>query len=297
MLTTLGAVELAHAYVQCVVENAGARALLIKGPTLTHQGLRRARTSSDVDVLIEPREFEAVCTALLTFGWHERPVSLIAEVTSVHSRTFLHDAWPCDIDVHRYFPGMLADPSEAFEALWAEKTQLTFASQRCDVPNRIGNVIILALHSLRGTERQGRHAEELDHLIRVPLTLIERNALSQLATATGSAATLIDVLPRLGVDVAVSTEDLKSAPARRWRERVSSGSFGAYFWLAALREAQGVERARIAWRAVWPSNRDLLIERPETRDTPVGRVHARVRRWRRGARSIPRALRVVWQHR
>lgn len=286
-------VELGHAWVQQLADDLGIRVLFLKGPALAHQGLRDEHVSSDVDVLVEPAGFDRLCHEILSRGWRERPAPLIGKLTSVHSRTLLHDRWPCDIDVHRHYPGMLTEPASAFDALWAQRDRLMLAHSACAVPNRAANIIVLALHSLRGTERQARHAAELEHLRRVPLTPAERSVLAELATQTGTTVTLFDVLTEMGVPVVADPLEQHSARARRWRERVRSGSYGSYFWFAALRDARGVERLRIAGEAVWPNRRDLLLSRPETVDTALGRMAARGRRWARGARSLPRAVRAI----
>ena len=297
ILALSSGVELGHAWIQDLADELDVRVLFLKGPTLTRQGLRAPRTSSDIDVLVDPAGFDRLCDAVLERGWQERPLSLIAELVSVHSRTFLHARWPCDIDVHRHYPGMLADPAEAFEALWDNREVATFAHRACAVPRRTANVLVLALHSLRGTERQSRHAAELDDLERVPLTETERRHLGELAARTGTTVTLFDVLARLGVTVTADPDERESLQARRWRERVSSGSFGSYFWFAVLRDARGIDRVRIAGRAVWPTRTDLLLSRPETVDTISGRASARASRWMRGVRSLPRALRAIRQNR
>ncbi|MEH3088415.1 MAG: nucleotidyltransferase family protein [Microbacterium arborescens] len=297
LLALSSGVELGHAWIQAVADDLDIRVLFLKGPTLTRQGLRAPRNSSDIDVLVEPVGFDRLCDEILERSWHERPLSLIAELVSIHSRTFLHDRWPCDLDVHRHYPGMLADPADAFEALWENREVATFAHRACAVPRRTANILVLALHSLRGTERQTRHAAELDALERVPLTPAERDHLAEIAARTGTTVTLFDVLTRLGVSVEADPQEQDSLRARRWRERVSSGSFGSYFWFAVLRDARGIDRIRIARRAVWPTRTDLLLSRPETVDTLAGRTSARARRWVRGARSLPRALRAIRQNR
>ncbi len=286
-------VDLGHAWVQELADGLGVRVLFLKGPTLSRQGLRAERTSSDVDVLVDPVAFDRLCAEIVARGWQERPAPLIGRLTSVHSRTFLHPYWPCDLDVHRHYPGMLVDPGAAFDALWAEHETSVFAQRSCTVPSRLSNIVILALHSLRGTRRQARHAAELDALVNVVLTPAERAHLPGLASRTGTTVTLAEVFRRMGVVVPVDPHERESAAARRWRERVASGSFGSYFWFAALRDARGLDRAVIASRAIWPSRSDLILSRPETVDTAIGRAAARLRRWCRGAHSVPRALRAI----
>lgn len=287
------AVELGHAWLQSLADEHGIRALLIKGPALHRHGLRAPRTSADVDLLVEPARFAEFCELLFEAGWRERPGVLIAQLTSLHSRTFLHDGWPCDVDVHSLYPGFLADPADAFDALWVRRVEMQFAHRACAVPDRAGGILMLALHSLRGATVQDRHAAELEQLVAADLTDDERADVAALAVATGSAATLEAVLPRLGVHVEAPLDESRSDDLKRWRQRVAAGSHGSYFWLSAFRDAPLAQRPWIAFRAVWPTRRDLLVARPETVDTLAGRMRARFARLGRGIRSLPRGLRAV----
>ncbi|SDH63397.1 nucleotidyltransferase family protein [Microbacterium pygmaeum] len=291
------AVELGHAWVQSVAERSGIRVLFLKGPALHRHGLREHRTSSDVDVLVEPSRLDDLSAALVAREWTQREGDFITERISLHSRAFLHQEWPCDIDLHAYYPGFLRPPAEVFEALWARRTRLEFAHYACDVPDRLGSILVLALHSLRGTARQQRHADELNGLYRVSLTRDERLQLGALALATGSAGTLETVLPRLGVDVDIPAEDLASRELQEWRERVRSGSHGAYFWIVAFRRANWRQRIAVTGRAIWPTRADLLLSRPDVVDTRWGLLQGRVQRWGRGIASLPDALRATSRRR
>ncbi len=287
------AVELGHAWVQSLAEAHGIRHLLIKGPALHRHGLRDERTSADIDVLVEPARFGELCAAILESGWTERPSILISELTTLHSKTYIHDGWPCDLDVHSFFPGFLADPAVVFDAQWSRRVAMQFAHRECDVPDRVGSILILALHSLRGTTTQSRHADELEELVLVPLTDEERVDAAALTLATGCAATLEKVLPRLGVQVEPSAAELSSDELREWRERVASGSHGAYFWLLAWRKAAWRERPAVAWNAFWPSAAELRLAHPEIDGTPRSAMRARWRRWMHGITSAPGAVRAI----
>jgi hypothetical protein len=291
------AVDLGHAWVQHLADATGTRILFLKGPALQRHGLRSERTSSDVDVLIEPKDFERFCAALLSAGWRERPVDFITSRTSVHSRTFIRDGWPCDLDAHAHYPGFLAPAGEVFDVLWADRIRMPFAHRPCDVPDRLASALILALHSLRGKALEARHSRELDELLQIELDDSDRARLADLAVRTGCAATLEEVLPRLGVDILVSDEERSAAAVVRWRRRVASGSHGAYFWLDAFRRGDGPERVAVVKRAIWPTREHLLLSRPDVVDTVPGRLKGRIARWGRGIRSLPQAVRAIAQHR
>lgn len=291
------AVELNHAWVSSLAAAHGIRALIIKGPALARQGLREERLSADTDILVDPARFSALCDLVLAAGWRERASILIAEHTSPHSRTFVRDGWPCDLDVHRFFPGFLADPAVVFDALWARRENLDFAHQQRPVTDRAGSALILALHSVRSTQQQRRHPVELAQLTRVTLTPDEKSAVGTLALATGSAATLAEVLPQLGIHVDAPTGELISPELREWRELVDVGAYGSYFWLRAFRHSPLRDWPRLAWRAFWPTDHDLLIARPEIPDAFWPKLRGRTARWGRGLRSLPRAARAIWQNR
>lgn len=291
------AVELGHAWVQAVADARGIRVLFIKGPGLHRQGLRRKRVSADVDVLVEPARFAELCEAIRDSGWRTRPENFISQRTTLHSEALLRQGWPCDLDLHGFYPGFLAAPDDVFEALWARHERMTFASADCNVPDRVSGMLILALHSLRSAKIEPRHGDELEQLMRVPFSDRERADAAALALATGCAATLQSVLVRLGIAVEPPAAEFASAELREWRERVAAGSYGAYFWLYAWRHADGRDRFSIVWRAFWPTRADLLATRPETVDTTVGRLRARIARWRRGVGSLPGAIRAIWRYR
>jgi len=291
------AVELGHAWMQSVAEARGIRVLFIKGPALHRHGLRDARASADVDLLVDPLRFRELCEAIAAAGWEERPGNFISHRTTLHSVTFLRGDWPCDLDVHSFFPGFLADPSAVFEALWERRVRMPFAHRECDVPDRVSGILILALHSLRGATIQTRHADELEQLVRVALTDEERADAASLALATGCAATLEAVLPRLGVHVEPPAAELESAELREWRERVDAGSHGAYFWLLTLRKARWRERPVVVWRAFWPSAAELRVSHPEVDGTIRSAARARWKRWMHGVTSAPAAIRAVFVNR
>lgn len=289
--------ELAAAWVCALAERRGIRALLIKGPALHLHGLREERVSADVDVLVEPSRFEELCAAIAESGWTKRPSGFVGTLTTLHSNTYLRDGWPCDLDVHSFFPGFLANPADVFDALWQHRWVLSLAHRDCFGLDKVAGALVLGLHSLRGATIQPRHLDELEQLVRAPFTDGERDELGRLARETGCVATLESALPRLGVDVEPSAAELASPDLRDWRERVTAGSHGSYFWMLALRKSPWRERPRILWRAVWPTRHDLLSTRPETVDTLSGRTRARLARWGRGIRSAPAGVRAVWAHR
>ncbi len=195
------AVALATAWAASLGDAAGIRVLILKGDALAQMGLRQPRVSADVDVLIEPSRFDDYCALLTSAGWTERELPFISSRVSPHSITYVSHGWPCDIDVHSYFPGFLNDPQQVFHELWGRSQQLSFARFKVRVPDRISSILIAALHSLRDGAVSTRSASDLSELLSTDLTDAERTELSDIARRTGCDGSLEAFLSELGLDV------------------------------------------------------------------------------------------------
>lgn len=290
------AVDLAHAWAQSMAAAGSFRVLFIKGPALHRRGLRTERSSYDVDVLVAPDDFGRACQALERAGWVERDSGILMQTISHHSRTFISPAWPCDMDVHTYFPGFLADPATVFEALWERRETLTFAEQPCTTTDRVSSALILALHSLRSTKKDPRHNRELAELFDASFTTGELAAMAALASLTGSAEALDEVLSSFGIHVWPSDHAVDLQTLRTWRIRTdaSSAGPGTYVWLRALRSAPLRRKPAVLRAALWPSDRDLRLIRPGVSDDPRRMNAIRRKRLTGALADLPRFLRALW---
>ena len=283
------AVELCTAWVDQLAQSLEARALVIKGDTLARQGLRASRVSADVDVLVDPVRFDDCRAALVRAGWEERPLPFISSRVSPHSVTFIRSGWPCDIDLHSHFPGFLADPGLVFDELWSRRSSVVFADRAVSVPDRMTSLLISALHAYRDGTSSRRAEADLATLREVELSDTERAALGSLAAATGCDGSLKEFL--LGMNVPVRPVD--SPALREWRARVASQTQGAFPWLRLWQTSSWRQRPGIAWRAFWPTNRDILLAHPSVEDRTVPRLMARVRRLWRGLRGLPQSVSAI----
>lgn len=291
------AVELATAWVAHMARARGIRVLVIKGAALSRQGLREPHVSGDVDVLVDPGGFDELCGAIAQGGWTARDQTLVGAVWSAHSVSYTAPDWPCDIDVHRFYPGLLTDEQQAFDALWRGRTQLLFADQPVEVPSRAGNAVLLALHSLRDGLSQPRHRDELEGLLAVRFTDRELTEIVEVADTAGALGTLADVLPRLGVRPDAIPPEVESEELRAWRARVDADSRGAFFWLVLLRRTPWPRKASVLLQSVWPTRRDLLLAHPGMPDTARARTRARLGRIPAGLRGLPAALHALTRRR
>lgn len=140
-----------------LTREAGIDALVIKGLATEHHGLRPPRISGDVDLLVRPREV-ARCIALLAeHGWHPAGPRL-----PKHAAAFIHPQWSCSLDLHEYFPGLLVEPDDAFDQLWAERTEAHIAHQRVACPGYLGTTMVQAVNALR---TPGPRDDDLEFLI------------------------------------------------------------------------------------------------------------------------------------
>ena len=289
-------VLLAHALVARVADELGARVLFIKGPTAVAVGARPDRPSTDVDVLVDPASFDAVCTALDS-GWTRRfppmPVVLAADVSFDHSAHFIRADWPCDLDIHFNFPGFLADPTVVFEALWAHRTAVQIAGHEVTAPDLLGQALVVALHALRDPD-QPNSAADLLHLEGILDTIgaTEQRELLELARDTGSLDTAAQVLPMHG-DGPSMDRSAQTGQLMAWRVRQDFGAVAGAMWLVELRRTPWPRKPRVLWRAIVPP-REALVS-PHLMDDLSGADLAllHLRRWMRGLRALPRAARIL----
>lgn len=143
------AVVLATAQMAVLAVDLGVRLLVIKGLVSDRMGLRNASDHSDVDVLVERSSLGVVMGALMESGWRPRPRTRVAAFVEYHSRSFIHDSWPIDIDVHVSIPGFLKSPTEVFEALWSTRQSLDVAGVGVTAIGWEAALLLQEVHGLR----------------------------------------------------------------------------------------------------------------------------------------------------
>ncbi|NRG39816.1 nucleotidyltransferase family protein [Rathayibacter sp. VKM Ac-2835] len=289
------AVLLLHGWLSWVAEEHSQRALFIKGPGLQFLGLRDGHVSSDVDVMVDPAAFESFCALLEANGWSQRRSTFAGARYTEHSRTLIHPRWPCDIDVHRFFPGFIAPGDVVFDELWRRRVTMPAAGRDCSIPDRAGSLLVLGLHALRSRSDNARHARELAYLLEhAALDAEQRADLAALARRTGAEHTLAEVLRALDAISATPAppvaDPAEAAALMEWTRRVAAGASTGYMWTSIIRRQRGWRRIVTIRHAVWPQRADLLRMRPSTTDTAAGRTRVRLQRLLRGAPAASRAV-------
>ncbi|WP_368498769.1 nucleotidyltransferase family protein [Herbiconiux sp. A18JL235] len=278
--------ELAAALASHVAARASIELLVIKGPVLAAQGLRAPRIYADIDVWVPQSDAERFVDLLGDQGWHERGPSWFLERVGSHSFTLIHDAWPCDIDIHVRFPGMLAPDDVVFGELWRTRSEVSLAGREVQATGRAASVVILALHSLRQIWDVARKSE-LDQLIdrvKDDAELIE--AVRRLASIVGANETLAPLFEALGVKTLTGFAPDPRA-LRAWDGRRAHHSRTGQ-WLEFLTKTPRRARAHEFWMIIWPPRELYLQDHP---DAPDDRAHlfiARLRRLLKGANGVMR---------
>lgn len=252
------AVLLAHALAARLAELESVRILFIKGPTAVALGARPPRPSTDVDALCEPGGLEKLGPALERCGWRRRVPEeahpqfvYSAKFLFEHSAHYIHDEWPCDLDIHFNFPGFFAPEQDVFEALWQRHTTTLLANYSLPCPDFLGQTLIVALHALREPGAERSHAD-LAHLSKA-LTASPsetRAALSRLAAATGCEHALGPLLKQIGAAPA-STRVTDPDAEKRWTVRSQSSSRTTTWWLELIDTPWG-QRHTVIRRALVP---------------------------------------------
>lgn len=285
------AVKLGYAAAGRMARDAGLRCLAIKGPVPAVHGLRRPGASVDVDVLVTPREVDALLALFAEWGWAPIESDETGRLLAPHSVTLGHPQWPITIDVHHRFPGFFAEPEVVFDALWEERATIRVAECSVAAAGRDGSTLIAALHALRDPER-AQSANELDQLkvARADDDAGQKASLARLASATGAVDAAAGFLIEVGL--AISGPPSNAESLEEWRLRAELGDVRGLPWLIRLRDAP--------WGRRWGLLRRLIITDDEVTLMRYGmsregkhRLRAHLRRLASALRDTPRLLRTL----
>lgn len=143
-------IRLAHGMVDHVLSTAGINALHFKGYAAANI-FPAGRTSTDVDVIVDPTHQRAALTALENAGW-----TLVTSYTQgsifQHAASLWHHHLGY-VDVHRMVPGFSATPQEVFDILWPQRTTVHIAHYPCPSPAALDHILLILLHTARDPHR------------------------------------------------------------------------------------------------------------------------------------------------
>lgn len=294
------AVPLAHALLARLAELGGVRILFIKGPTAVALGARPPRPSTDVDVLCEPGGLERLGPPLERCGWRRRvPRSSVHELKHAskylfeHSVHYIHDEWPCDIDIHFNFPGFFAPPAIVFETMWRQRELVHVANVLVPCPSNVGQAAIVGLHGLRQPKAPNNQAD-LTFLTHAYRTCDEktRSSLAALAAETGCSDTLAPLLKDIGSEVRPSRWS-SDEMLRRWELRAENEGIFTTPWLIELRHTPGLRKLGLIRRAMFLPSAELLARDIRSNPSVSNVMRMQFARWVRALRYLPRGLQAA----
>ena len=215
-LTLAEAVPLGTVLLQRLLDDAGIRSLVIKGPAFVELGVRKPKHSNDIDLLVAPEDRTASTEALARAGWsiisHWFPPALD---DVIYSTTFRHPQFPSTLDLHHHFSGFFA--GDAFEALWRSRSCVAVAHHDVVTVGREHALIIEGLNAIKLLE-DGSRAEAAG---RVAAVVTDVDAVAEAAESVGARHTAAPLITALG-----GSEPSEPAPEgyRQWVDRGARNS-------------------------------------------------------------------------
>ena len=194
-LTLAEAVPLGTVLLQRLLDDAGIRSLVIKGPAFVELGVRKPKHSNDIDLLVAPEDRTAATEALAQAGWsiisHWFPPALD---DIIYSTTFRHPQFPSTLDLHHHFSGFFA--GDAFEALWRSRSCVAVAHHDVVTVGREHALVIEGLNAFKMLE-DGSRAEAADRVVGV-VADIDVDAVAEAAESVGARHTAAPLITALG---------------------------------------------------------------------------------------------------
>ena len=195
----------------------GIRVLAIKGPAFAQLGVRTAKGSNDVDLMIHPDDRPKATQALADVGWRVVSYWFPPELDDiVYSTTFRHQHFPTTMDLHHTFSGFL-DVPDAFDALWAERSTVSIAHQAVLTTSAPHALVIEALNHLKVTP-QDLWPATAEAVLSGARPFAGDEVLAA-ARSVGAVWTVGAVLERLGMD---PPEGPVPQSFVRWREEAGA---------------------------------------------------------------------------
>jgi len=274
-------VELAHAAVQALADEAGVDVLHIKGPAV-HPGLRaHTDAATDVDVIVRPSGVDALMAILAAHGWRIE-TTFDAGSAFDHAANLFHESWGM-LDVHRHYPGMDRDPAHAFDRLWSSRDSVELGHLACAVPEPLAQSLVLLLHSARTPHPGGDHPDLAPNW--TDRTPQDRELIRALAADTGATVALAAATGHL--------DEYRGDPEAAVWEVFAHGGDRLDEWTARFRAARGPRaKVSVAWRSLRVNRYYLGLKLGHTPTRPEVAVES-VRRVGAGVKAL--AGRVSWR--
>lgn len=275
-----------------VAEDAGVRALAIKGPIMGLHGLRgRDHLSADVDVLVESHRLPDLHPRLLDLGWVAQKPQRAPRLTARHSFEYWHDAWPCSLDLHIRYPGIFLEATEVFELMWQERSFFHVGGRDIAATSKIDTAIIALCHQLRNGSSRTATSMKIDPLTDAKLHSssdgISQSEFAARVRALEAGYALRPALVEFSIPVPQSPG--RECEEHEWNlygEKALPG-LAAF---ESLRKARLNHIPGLVLGAMWPSREELLIRNPAAAGNRWSLCRLRWTRLLGAVRSAPRLI-------
>ncbi|MFC6353337.1 hypothetical protein ACFP6B_05440 [Rothia nasimurium] len=156
-------IRLSHAHLQYLATVSSSDILHIKGYIYGPDTYPTTRASSDVDLLVRPEHVEKFVESTVSAGWQ---ILTTFETGSDyhHAMTIYHPTWGL-ADIHRAFPGIGLDATQAFNRLWEKRRIKTIANVECLTTSLTDSRIIVYVHAARSTSKHKPDVEYLNKIL------------------------------------------------------------------------------------------------------------------------------------
>jgi hypothetical protein len=147
---------------------AGLRSILIKGPVLVRwlYGSESARTSSDVDLFVDPATADIAEAALRELGYERAATGIGVAERPRHASTLTRFGSP-EVDLHTTVVGVGASRVKTWSEL-SERTMMdTLGGAHVEVPGVDARLLLLALHAAQHGEREPQPLHDLARALEV----------------------------------------------------------------------------------------------------------------------------------
>lgn len=159
------ALDRAGAEIVSALQEAGVRAMVLKGPTIAKWLYTdgAVRPYEDIDVIVDPRLMDVARPVLEALGYEDLMKGTSATEQEHHhvAKAWLRRSDQMKLDLHRSIWGPRASDAAVFEVLWRHRTPLRLGGAEVPVLAEPARAVHLALHAAQHGPAEARPLEDL----------------------------------------------------------------------------------------------------------------------------------------
>jgi len=214
-------IQAAAAEAFSALRDEGIRSILLKGPSFERwlYAPDEPRMYGDIDLLVDPREFDAASRVLAALGYHQRSEER-APTHVDHAKLWLRDGDGMHLDLHRSLVGAEVPAADVWAVLADQTEAMSVGGAEMEALSEPARVVQVALHAVVHGHSTDKTLFELSRAIeRAPREAWEEAAtLAARLGAESAFATGLRMVPegeqlatRLGLSAAPSVENVMFA--------------------------------------------------------------------------------------